>query len=1341
MGFYGNISNTSKTNFSFDLIYNSRVQMEDAMETDGVFLGRYILIQYDTPPVQAYYNNNDGWMYNSPTFNYSTRLNNPTKGQLYQDIGNMNSIYGFYYYNGNAFEGIQTVNETSTPYAFYFRKDVSAYGRGYDATVWMKQFDPNNGKYKYVMTAELNAVVPTFHLVLDPPSEAPIAPYFDRDTTNINYYLHQQPHYGMRIGEAEDEDLSDEDIRRKKINWKVDYATGMQVWEESNQVVAGDIFYNKPGFDYVTRVENTKVRDEINYDYVESGRVYGGDPDSAVYDENKTAPDTYEWRFRLPAIGNSICYMWDKVYGTQKNQDGTPINGKRFINVSQQLNDTAAHSVTYDKTTLMGMVNTARDLLGYHFLPKASAPGATIYNSAATISYSPPAQNGITWTATSYKALDCLYYELDANGAVSKYYYYSYAPTYAPFTGTALNSNTTYYIADGASFKLANVGLWKAQDANGTNLPAQNLYTRTDAWKLTELEHGPEDGVYAILANLHSLLGTNAEDERSLTSIQGTINSMKDLLSSINPDLKPGRLLHTNVSTGQIEVTNTYFPGSDDDETRVLAGTGEWVNRLNSMTITTGTSTSAANLVVPNGEQVLDASNDHDNNIDVTTGNKWIRIAGNPTTNVATFGHLVQTIPNTTAELVNYNNTANGEEFSTQVVTWDEAGHIIGAVTTPRQLPMSYKTISAGANSTEVNPVTNTAKVVADTTLDELQLTPGNKWVNIAAYDAEENGEIPDTIKFSHVLSGVTAGSYGLATDETITSLNTDNVFEVPYITVDEAGHITKASTETVTIPENFEQVTLTVAEDNAVGELTAKAGSFKPTTLTDTFNLATANKWIRANADTEGRKISLAHRLTSVEGKTGTAINQNNSDKFNVYDFDFDQAGHVIAKTTTEVTIPNAYKQFTVGAVANVTTDLAGHAAGDCTPDAIKDVLSFYPGNKWMRIAANRAGANSAVDDAITFGHSVYYDAPQESVSTAETPKFGATFSVPHFVVDEAGHVNNIASHTVQIPLPSLSGNNDAGNLVTSVSLAQDTGAITIGRADVGSLALGDNYTSAAEAPTDKNVSKTDSVNTAIQKLEQQVIDEIDARTSQVSDEAKARQEADTALGGKIDTEISDRKAAITQEVSDRNTAIDTAIKQEVSDRNTAITTAINGLVDGAPDALNTLKELSDALSKGDSDLSGTITNLKTTVDNHIANYENPHKVTANQIDGLSDMINTAIQAIFNNCDISLKEPEAEVVVTDSSVAVNVLSFADTTTIRWEKQLDSGEFAVTDSAPVGTYSIEATSNETAGTYKYYLIREYLGQTKEFESLEVYTLTYTEPTPEPEIPEEEIPTE
>jgi len=80
MGFYGNIANTSKTTFSFDLIYSSRWQMDKAAETDGVFLGRYVLVQYDAIPIKAYYNARDRWMYNSYTFNSSTKIANPTEG-------------------------------------------------------------------------------------------------------------------------------------------------------------------------------------------------------------------------------------------------------------------------------------------------------------------------------------------------------------------------------------------------------------------------------------------------------------------------------------------------------------------------------------------------------------------------------------------------------------------------------------------------------------------------------------------------------------------------------------------------------------------------------------------------------------------------------------------------------------------------------------------------------------------------------------------------------------------------------------------------------------------------------------------------------------------------------------------------------------------------------------------------------------------------------------------------------------------------------------------------------------------------------------------------------------
>jgi hypothetical protein len=91
------------------------------------------------------------------------------------------------------------VNDVTTPYQWRFQQDVKAYGRGYDSTAWVKRYDVNTKTYKYVMVAELNAVVPTFHMVVNPPNAIPVTPYFDRDTTNMDYYLHMQSDFGSRI--------------------------------------------------------------------------------------------------------------------------------------------------------------------------------------------------------------------------------------------------------------------------------------------------------------------------------------------------------------------------------------------------------------------------------------------------------------------------------------------------------------------------------------------------------------------------------------------------------------------------------------------------------------------------------------------------------------------------------------------------------------------------------------------------------------------------------------------------------------------------------------------------------------------------------------------------------------------------------------------------------------------------------------------------------------------------------------------------------------------------------------------------------------------------------------
>ena len=53
-GFYGRISNTNKSAFTFDITYPSRVVMDERAADDGVFIGRYVEVEYDDPPLTGY---------------------------------------------------------------------------------------------------------------------------------------------------------------------------------------------------------------------------------------------------------------------------------------------------------------------------------------------------------------------------------------------------------------------------------------------------------------------------------------------------------------------------------------------------------------------------------------------------------------------------------------------------------------------------------------------------------------------------------------------------------------------------------------------------------------------------------------------------------------------------------------------------------------------------------------------------------------------------------------------------------------------------------------------------------------------------------------------------------------------------------------------------------------------------------------------------------------------------------------------------------------------------------------------------------------------------------------
>lgn len=238
MGFYGNITNTSKTQFQFDKTFPNRAVMDQFIGTDGVYIGRYVLVEYDKALaadwcVTAYKKTVNGVIhfYTSQTLESTTEISyryaNIEEGKYIRIPGSFYDVDGnwitynldnpeithdlLYYIKAPASEEtilpinvalVAEKNWTENDYIVNYNTDRLRYGggRGYDSTVWQKVYA--DGIERYVMIAELNSVVPTFGVSADAPTLSPVAPHFDVDSTNIYYKVHWQPSWGLRVKAA-----------------------------------------------------------------------------------------------------------------------------------------------------------------------------------------------------------------------------------------------------------------------------------------------------------------------------------------------------------------------------------------------------------------------------------------------------------------------------------------------------------------------------------------------------------------------------------------------------------------------------------------------------------------------------------------------------------------------------------------------------------------------------------------------------------------------------------------------------------------------------------------------------------------------------------------------------------------------------------------------------------------------------------------------------------------------------------------------------------------------------------------------------------------------------------
>lgn len=273
-GFYGKITNFDKSAFKFDRIYSSRKKMEEAIENgdDGVFIGRYVLVDYNQITTPEIPGGGDG---------------------SNEDPATLDSIYGT--------------------------------DRNWDSTVWQKVYVRNNENQQqvaYRFIADLNTAMPTLTHLASPPG----TPVIFTPKQDGNCYELQIP----------------------------------DIWD----IMLKSPDFNVDGFSKNERNYVDNPTDEITFSLSHQGNntydEYYVIEDGEIISKNKpNAENTKELNITLQSIGNTICNVWDIIYGTNRNTDiqWNSINGNRFLNAVNLFDNNNLNTVS-------AVINSVHDLMG-----------------------------------------------------------------------------------------------------------------------------------------------------------------------------------------------------------------------------------------------------------------------------------------------------------------------------------------------------------------------------------------------------------------------------------------------------------------------------------------------------------------------------------------------------------------------------------------------------------------------------------------------------------------------------------------------------------------------------------------------------------------------------------------------------------------------------------------------------------------------------------------------------------------------------------------------------------------------------------------------------------------
>jgi hypothetical protein len=488
------------------------------------------------------------------------------------------------------------------------------------------------------------------------------------------------------------------------------------------------------------------------------------------------------------------------------------------------------------------------------------------------------------------------------------------------------------------------------------------------------------------------------------------------------------------------------------------------------------------------------------------------------------------------------NNTEDEIYLYTPIV--DAKGHVVGKNIETVTLPYGYKTITTNGLADDITNVdldsSSGRQTVADNTQDSLAINTKNKWLQIEVTN--------DKVELAHEIHPITTTSNGTSNANSEDGATDENNINIPDWKYDNAGHITEKRDHYYTLPFGFK--TIQTANSSGSGEAPAAkntSGTYNTNTTQhvadttqDTLKFSATNKWITMQADTDDDVIKFGHVLspeTVKEHKSTDTSVATFGDSFNVLNFDTDEAGHITRVGQTTITTPAGSLEDTASSnTANVLTSIKFTPSTGKIETTHQDAGTLKLGTAYT---ANK-------DGALTF---------------------------------DGGNTINDALSAIQTHI-NESEYTESGTQYFIDSITQVDGKITTTRkGTAGTLIVGCDT-------TNKLISKDDSVNTAFDTIDKAIAKEVSDRVAADTAEATARANADTTeknariaadTAEKNAREAADNAEKLAREAGDQaeRAALNAAIELEVANRDNAINAAIAGLVDSAPDNLNTLQKI----------------------------------------------------------------------------------------------------------------------------------------------------------------------